>query len=162
MGQSKTLQKRNKTNQVSPKLYRNETKRTRLVQNFTETKQNELGQSTTLQKRNKTNWVTPKLCEMEAKRTIALNFTETKQNELGQSKTSLKRNKTNQVSPKLSRNKTKRTGLVQNLIGSKQSEQIRPKPGKIEEETKWFSPNRIEAKRTNLLKSQNFVRSKQN
>jgi len=28
---------------VSPKLYRNETKRTRLVQNFTETKQNELG-----------------------------------------------------------------------------------------------------------------------
>jgi len=37
----------------------------------------------------------------------------------------------------------KRTGLVQNLTGTKQSEQIRPKPGKIEEETKWFSPNRI-------------------
>ena len=33
----------------------------------------------------------------------------------------------------------KRTGLVQNLTGTKQSEQIRPKPGKIEEETKWFS-----------------------
>ena len=47
----------------------------------------------------------------------------------------------------------KRTGLVQNLTGTKQSEQIRPKPGKIEEETKWFSPNRIEAKRANLLKT---------
>ena len=44
----------------------------------------------------------------------------------------------------------KRTGLVQNLTGTKQSEQIRPKPGKIEEETKWFSPNRIEAKRATL------------
>ncbi len=42
------------------------------------------------------------------------------------------------------------TGLVQNLTGTKQSEQIRPKPGKIEEETKWFSPNRIETKRANL------------
>ena len=45
----------------------------------------------------------------------------------------------------------KRTGLVQNLTGTKQSEQIRPKPGKIEEETKWFSPNRIEAKQTNSV-----------
>ena len=46
----------------------------------------------------------------------------------------------------------KRTGLVQNLTGTKQSEQIRPKPGKIEEETKWFSPNRIEAKRATYSK----------
>jgi hypothetical protein len=36
------------------------------------------------------------------------------------------------------------------LTGTKQREQIRPKPGKIEEETKWFSPNRIEAKQANL------------
>ncbi len=36
------------------------------------------------------------------------------------------------------------------MTGTKQSKQIRPKPGKIEEETKWFSPNRIEAKRANL------------
>jgi hypothetical protein len=61
-------------------------------------------------------------------------------------KTLQDRNETNQFSPKLYRNETKRTGLVQNLTGTKQSEQIRPKPGKIEEETKWFSPNRIEAK----------------
>jgi hypothetical protein len=39
------------------------------------------------------------------------------------------------------------------LTGLKQSEQIHPKPGKIEEEMKWFSPNRIEAKATNLLKT---------
>jgi hypothetical protein len=49
--------------------------------------------------------------------------------------------------------RSKRTGLVQSFAGSKQSEQIHPKPGKIEEETKWFSPNIIEAKRTNLLKT---------
>ena len=53
------------------------------------------------------------------------------------------RNKTNQFNPKLYRNETKRTGLVQNLTGTKQSEQIRPKPGKIKEETKWFSLNTI-------------------
>jgi hypothetical protein len=34
------------------------------------------------------------------------------------------------------------------LTGTKQSEQIRPKPGKIEEETNWFSPNRIESEQT--------------
>jgi hypothetical protein len=61
--------------------------------------------------------------------------------------------KKKKFSPKLYRNETKRTGLVQSLTGTKQSEQIRPKPGKIEEETKWFSPNRIEAKRANLLKT---------
>ncbi len=59
----------------------------------------------------------------------------------------------NQFSPKLYRNETKRTGLVQNLTGTKQSEQIRPKPGKIEEETNWFSPNMTKAKRANLLKT---------
>ncbi len=55
------------------------------------------------------------------------------------------RNETNQFSPKLYRNEAKRTGLVQNLTGTKQIKQIRPKPGKIEEKTKWSSPNRIEA-----------------
>ncbi len=43
--------------------------------------------------------------------------------------------------------------LVRNFAGSKQSEQIHPKPGRIEEETKWFSPNKIEAKQTSLLKT---------
>ncbi len=56
------------------------------------------------------------------------------------------RNETNQFSPKLYRNETKGTGLVQNLTGTKQSEQIRPKPGKID-------PNIIEVKRANLLKT---------
>ncbi len=39
------------------------------------------------------------------------------------------------------------------MTGTNQTEQIHPKPGKIEEETKCFSPNRIKAKRANLLKT---------
>ncbi len=57
-------------NWVSPKLHRNETKQTRLVQNFTETKQNELGY--------------PKLSRKETKRIgLVQNFPETKKNKLG-------------------------------------------------------------------------------
>ncbi|MFN9959232.1 MAG: hypothetical protein ACK55I_39575, partial [bacterium] len=55
--------------------------------------------------------------------------------------------------------KRKQTMLVSIVARSKQKS-IRPKHGRIEEKTMWFSPpNTIEAKRTKLV--QNFTESKQ-